>query len=577
MQPFSLLPAPGSDQTDEWIKLGTEAQLQGNFPKAETFYRSALRISPNNTIAIHNLAILQACTANLNDALLSMEKAVLFDDKEPVMYANQALICLESDRIDEGVDAATKAMTLAIDFPVPSTDPNADQLKTAGYVNARLAYAMVSASAGHPEQGYLPYMQMLKVDPKHPAAGPNSCFVTSLMPIGPKDLIEPRKQWYLTNRVQRPRWPHKNDRNPDRILRIGYVGGDFKSHSAAMMFSNVILNHDRSEVEVFLYSSLPTDPEKDDMSAWFRKASATWREISGKSDDDVEAMIEEDAIDILVDLAGHTNGGRLGVFCRKPAPIQVTAWGFAHGTGIPEIDVFFADPVAVPQEERQYFAERIYDLPCIVTYRPPTDYQIKPSSSAPYYQNDYITFGTFTRFEKLSDECLAAYREILLRVPDSKMLFKDHAYKRPYSIRRVLAAMKDIDPKRLMFAGSSSHPEHLLAYQTVDILLDTWPHGCGVVTLESLYSGVPILTRYGTQPSGRTAASVLTSIGRKDWIAKDDEHFVENVVAWANRPHELAKARKTLREEFVSSPVVFGYCSAVEKAYRTLWKEWCGK
>lgn len=573
MQPYSILPAGGVDQADEWIRLGTEAQISGNLPKAEGFYRSALRLSPSNVTALHNLAILQACSNNLNEALLTMERATLFEhDHHPVIFANQALICLEADRIDEGIKAAVKAMSLAQTLE----DPAADPVKSAGYLNARLAFAMMSATAGHPDKAYPAYMEMLTLDPKHPSAGPNSCFVTSLMPIGPKELIEPRRKWYEANRLKRPQWPHKRNKDPNRLLKVGYVGGDFKSHSAAMMFANVLLNHDRSQVEPYLYSSLPTDPEKDDATARFH-AAGTWREISAKNDDDAEAMIDADEIDILVDLAGHTNGGRLGLFCRKPAPIQVTAWGFAHGTGVPEIDVFFADPIAVPADERQYFAERIVDLPCIVTYRAPTEYQLKPSSPAPFYQNEYITFGTFTRFEKLSDSCLATFKKILEGVPDSRFYFKDHAFKRPYSVRRILKAFDGIDPKRLIFAGSSSHPEHMMEYHKVDAILDVFPHGAGVVSLETLYCGVPLLTMYGTQPSGRTASSVLTAIGRKDWIARSEKEYVDNAIGWANRPHELAKARKTLRDELLSSPVISGYCSAVEKAYRTLWKEWCEK
>jgi len=572
-QPFSLLPATGSEQADEWIRLGTESQLNGNFPKAETFYRSALRLSPNNVTAIHNLSILQACQNNLNESLLTMERAVLFDDSNPVIYANQALICLEADRIDEAAFAAIRGAELSPEKPV---DAAADPLKTAGYVNSRLSLAMVAAATGHPENAFKPYMEILEVDPLHPAAGPNSCFVTSLMPIGPKELLPPRLRWYQAHKVNRPRWPHRNDKNPDRILRVGYVGGDFKSHSAAMMFSNVVLNHDRSVVEPILYSSLPTDESKDEVTARF-KAAATWRDIAGKSDDDVEAMIDADAIDILVDLAAHTNGGRLSVFCRKPAPIQITAWGFAHGSGVPEMDVFFADPVAVPESERQYFVERIVDLPCIVTYRPPTEYQIKTASQTPYFQNEYVTFGSFTRFEKLSDSCLNTFRRILEGVPNSRLHFKDHALKRPFSIRRILKTMEGIDRSRLLFSGSTSHPEHMLEYQKVDIMLDPYPHGAGVVSLETLYSGVPLLTMYGTQPSGRTASSVLTAIGRKDWIAKSEDEYVENAINWANRPHELAKARKTLRDELLSSPVIAGYAGEVEKAYRMLWKEWCAK
>jgi predicted O-linked N-acetylglucosamine transferase (SPINDLY family) len=302
-------------------------------------------------------------------------------------------------------------------------------------------------------------------------------------------------------------------------------------------------------------------------------ACGTWRDIAAKSDDEAEEMIRADKIDILVDLAGHTNGGRLTLFTRKPAPIQVTGWGFAHGTGLPEIDYFMADPVAVPKHERQHFAEAICDVPCVVAYDPPHEYGLKGVSRLPYHENQHITFGSYARYEKMSAACLATFQEILKAVPNSQIQFKDHAFRRPYSIRRVLAAMPEIDPKRVRFSISTSHQEHLLAYQQADIALDPFPHGGGMVCLETLYMGVPIITLYGTQPSGRSGASVLTQMAKQDWIGFSREEYVEKAVKLAGDVEQLTSVRKVLQAEFLASPVIAGYRDAVEKAYLRMFDE----
>src|SRR6185295_15122639 len=123
------------------------------------------------------------------------------------------------------------------------------------------------------------------------------------------------------------------------------------------------------------------DPVADLRSKRFKDVMGDrLKDITALNDEQAEAMIRQDQIDILVDLAGHTNGGRLNLFTRKVAPIQVSAWGFAHGTGCPDIDYFFADPVAVPPEDREHYAEQIYDLPCIVTYDAPHEYNLKGTS-----------------------------------------------------------------------------------------------------------------------------------------------------------------------------------------------------
>jgi predicted O-linked N-acetylglucosamine transferase (SPINDLY family) len=161
------------------------------------------------------------------------------------------------------------------------------------------------------------------------------------------------------------------------------------------------------------------------------------------------------------------------------------------------------------------------------------------------------------------------------RVPDARLEFKDHGFRRPYSIRRVQAAMPDIAPERLLFSIATSHQEHMQTYQQADIILDPFPHTGGVVGMEQIYMGLPIVTLYGTQAAGRTTSAVLTAMGRKDWIARTPEEYVECAVKLTKDIPALAAVRKVLRDELLASPVVAGYPQAVERAYREMWRTWC--
>ena len=576
-QPYVISPSFGSDPADEWIRLGVECQMAGKLPDADRHYRQALRLDPRHAIATQNLAVLLAQQNQLNEALLTIERAALFDGDTSIIHVNRAFMCLEADRIDEALDAARHSVAIS---PKDKVTPEAQQ----SYLASRLALAMISATAGNPETAIPLYNELLERDPKHVPAGVNACFVQTLVDASAKELLDQRRKWARAHRPFDKPAPHDNNRDPNRCLRVGYVGGDFKRHSASMIFGAVLLHHDPANVDMYLYSSLPVDPNADDMTRRFQAAvgnnaliSDKWRDISAMSDEDADKLIRRDKIDILVDLAAHTAGGRLGIFLRKPAPVQVTAWGFAHGTGLDEIDYFIADPVSVPESERQHYAEKILDLPCIVTYLPPEEYGLKGRSPLPYHANDYITFGCYARYEKMSDRCLETFAEILRRVPDSKLQFKDHAFRRPYSIKRVLSFMKDIDPRRLLFSISTNHNDHLLAYQQADLCLAPFPHASGCVGLETVYMGVPIVTLLGTQPGGRTTAAVLTSIGHPEWVAKTPVEYVDVAVRMANDVPALGKIRKTLRDEFLASPVVKGYREAVEAKYREIWKEWCAK
>lgn len=559
MYPYQIAPAQGSDPADEWHRLGVEAQVSGNLPLAQQRYQQALRLDPRHALATQNLAIVFAQSNLLNEALLTIERASMMDGVHGVIKTNWSLMALNSDRIEDALSAAREAVRLAPDD-----------------TNAWMVLAMALTSAGMSQEAVPIYNRILDKEPSHVVAGPNACFIQTLTSASPEELLAQRKRWHSANGWKNKIESHKNLMEPNRVLRVGYVGGDFKSHSASFIFGRVVLHHSPA-VETYLYSTLPVDENADQRTKAFKaKVGANWRDIAAMNDEDADALIRRDKIDILVDLAGHTNGGRLPLFTRKPAPVQVTAWGFAHGTGCPEIDWFFADPIAVRAEERQHYAERIYDLPCIVTMEPPLEHGLKTVSQAPVRRNGFITFGVYARFEKMSDECIQTFAEILRRVPDSKIEFKDNAYRRPYSIRRITNLMTGIAPERLLFSLATSHRDHMLAYQQADICLDPFPHGGGVVSLEQLYMGVPLVTLYGSQPSGRSGSSILANMGRHDWIGRTPAEYVEVAVRLAEDP-STAKHRLTLSDELMKSPVVEGYVEAVEAAYRTIWQEYCAR
>jgi len=119
-------------------------------------------------------------------------------------------------------------------------------------------------------------------------------------------------------------------------------------------------------------------------------------------------MIRQDEIDILVDLSGHSGGNRLLVFARKPAPIQITAWGYATGTGMRAMDVFFTDPVMVPPQDKQYFTEEVRYLPSVVGAFSLESYP--DVNELPALSDGIITFGSFNRLEKNSQETYGVWR-----------------------------------------------------------------------------------------------------------------------------------------------------------------------
>lgn len=569
-QPFVLLPP--LDPTlvfSEWLAVAIESHQLGRYPDAERQLRHALTLDPQSARAYNNLACAYAAGANYKEALLAVEQATMLSDayrwgraeqdtegrkEHAVALCNWALIALDLEQIELAVE---KAQAAVLAHPC---------------VQTHMTLALCCPPAGTPERAIPLYNAVLDEDPKHYVAAMNACFVQTLIPTTPEVLVKQRRRFHEGQRqVGSGQRYHKLSVN-GKPIRVGYVSGDYRRHSANSIFGGVVLRHS-PRVEPYFYSTQPVDVLADPVSKKYKDhvGDRGWRDLVGVADDQAEEMIRKDKVDILVDLSGHTGGGRLGLFTRKPAPIQVTAWGFAHGTGCPEVDYFFADPIAIPPDERQHYTETIVDLPCVVTFDPP-EYALSGVSPSPSVKNGHVTFGCFSRYEKLSTAYLATCQEILLAVAGSRMEFKDNAFRQPHAVKRVLAIMDQVDPRRLSFRVGSSQRDHMLSYQQCDLILDPFPHSGGTCCLEQLWMGVPMVTLYGTQAAGRTASSVLTAIGRDTLIAKTRDEYLSLAVNLSDSV-TVALARKTLRQELLESPVVKGYAAAVEEAYVNLIQE----
>jgi predicted O-linked N-acetylglucosamine transferase (SPINDLY family) len=306
----------------------------------------------------------------------------------------------------------------------------------------------------------------------------------------------------------------------------------------------------------------------------FREVADRWRSTLQWSDDQLVDCIRADKVDILIDLSGHTDGNRLRAFARKPAPIQVTAWGHGTGTGLPTIDYLFSDPVSIPKEARYLFAEQIYDLPCAIMLEAPRA-ELR-SSEPPVMSNGYLTYGVINRVSKFSDAAVGLWARILRSDVTSRLLLKDRIID-DAAIQTMLLerfASHGIAPDRICLMGSTSREEHLATYRKVDICLDPFPNGGGVSTWEALHMGVPVVAKLGNGLAARIAGAILSAIGMTDWVAADDDRYME--IALRPTPDHLRKIRHDLPDLIDRRCGPATYSRAVEEAYETMWKKYSG-
>ncbi len=269
-------------------------------------------------------------------------------------------------------------------------------------------------------------------------------------------------------------------------------------------------------------------------------------------------------------------GSRLPTFARKPAPIQVTAWGHALGTGLSTMDYFFADPVSVPPEDHRDFVEEVAYLPALFCYQPPSE-AILPGP-LPSLEREEFTFGYFNRFQKISDELIALWARIFGRLPHARLLLKAAGLERPdvselVRNRLVHAGMNE---HRLEFIGWTPREQQLALHRRVDLNLDPFPHAGGTSTAESFWMGVPVVTRIGRGILERQGASFSLAVGLDEFVARNADEYVDCAVNWTHRRPELARIRGELRQRLLSSPLgdAPSYVRAVEAWYREMWLRW---
>jgi len=368
-----------------------------------------------------------------------------------------------------------------------------------------------------------------------------------------KHLLSAHRRWDAL--YAKPLMPAQGPKPKDRtteLLRIGIVSSDLGHHPTAFLVLPALERLDRSACELIFYSDRLQD---DEYATRFRAASSGWRTIFGHSDEQVAALIERDNIDVLIDLMGHT-GRRMLLFARKPAPLQITWFGYVGTTGMTAIDCLLADNFHVGEGEDRWYSEQILRMPNgYACYGPP---RYAPDvGPLPALHSGHVTFGCFNSTPKLSVLIRTAWAEILRRVPTARLLLKSGGLNDPklQDNLRGWFADQGVSTDRIEFEGWSPHSELLAAYNRVDIALDTLPYSGGLTTCEALWMGVPVITSHGETFAGRHSTSHLSNAGYRQFIATDLRHYVDLAVAWTERLEDLAQLRASMRDQVTRSPL----------------------
>jgi predicted O-linked N-acetylglucosamine transferase (SPINDLY family) len=368
--------------------------------------------------------------------------------------------------------------------------------------------------------------------------------------------------------------PHRNRRDPDRRLRIGYLSPDFVEHPCARIGLPIIRSHDRDGFEVFCYADLQ---RPDAMTQRVRAAADGWRDITRLTDQQAAEAIREDGIDVLIDLAGHMGRSRLAIFARKPAPVQMQLT-FPGTTGLATMDYRITDGLSDPPGiGEQQHTERLIRLPCAWCYDPG---DLPPVGPLPALRrNGAVTFGCLNRPMKITAAAVEAWSAILRGLPGSRMLLLSGTTNGRNEHLAALLLKHGLDERRVRLVARVPRARYLELFNEIDIALDPFPYNGEATTLDGLWTGVPLITLVGDSCVSRRGMGHLTHIGLEELIARDTAHYAQRAVELGQNVQRLAALRASLRERMRASPAgnTLAYTRELEAAVRQAWIGWCGR
>ncbi|WP_428488231.1 tetratricopeptide repeat protein [Rhodopila sp.] len=368
-----------------------------------------------------------------------------------------------------------------------------------------------------------------------------------------------------------------NSPDPDRKLVVGLLSGSFRSHPVGWLTVAGIetLDPERFDLVCLTQNTTLEDP----ITCRFRAVARDWLRVDTMNDAALVATARERGLDILIDLGGYGDSGRMPACAHRLAPVQIKWVGMQnHSTGLPEIDWFMTDRWETPPGFEPLYTERLLRLADgYVCYSPPP--YAPDVGPLPALANGYVTFGCFNNLAKITPRVIETWSVILHRIPSARLVLKTHQFGDEPTADRVLAAFAahGINPERIELRGSSGHRRFMGEYGGIDMVLDPFPYSGGLTTCEALWMGVPTITLPTELFAARHSASHLSNAGLADWLAGSVADYIEMAVARAADLPALAALRAGLREQVRRSPLCdaprFG--RSLGTALRHAWRAWC--
>ncbi|ARP81414.1 hypothetical protein CAL12_11785 [Bordetella genomosp. 8] len=546
-----------------WVLLAQVETQCSNDPVARKHFEHAISLDDKLAGAHHGLADVFWRMNNSHEGLKHINRSLELNPNSLAAIWTKAQLLVGTFRFEEAI---------ALQEELIRRDPQARYSHMTNLASTKRDLGLLNESEET-------YREAIKLSPKHNASA-FSNWLTLLHYMPEKtaeEILEACKQWaayYPPNKdVKRP---VPADRSPSRKLRIGMFSDGFRQHPVGAMTTTALEQLSQHGIELYLYTTTST---VDHITKRLQAVAAKWTPIMQVGDDALAEIFREDAIDILIDLAGYNAGTHMRTMTLEPAPILVK-WvgGLINTTGLETIDYLITDSVESPPGSDHMYTEKLIRMPDdYICYVPPP--RLPEVGPLPASKHGYVTFGCFNNPTKINDVLLTRWAELMQAVPGSHLFLKGAGYGTESMRKRIqdFMAGHGIEADRLRMEGQSPHYQLFECYNDVDVALDPWPYSGGLTTCEALLMGVPVVTLPGPTFAGRHSATHLANVNMPELVVKDWDEYRARCVGLVSDLDSLATIRRHLRQILLESPVCNAprFAGHLATAFRAIWQRYC--
>lgn len=557
--------------------------------EALTSYDHALALQPDNFEAQINRGVVLLDQKRWNEALTGFDYALIVKPDSSYAHGNRGIALQNLNRLEEALTSYAQSLAINPDNAEANNSQGHLLHKLNRNVEAMMHYAR--AMALKPAMPYVPGLWYLSK--MHCCDWKNlkeDCARIVSAVERDEDVTDPLAFLVIphTSSLQQrcarlysrhnypvsdfPLW-HGEHYAHERI-KVGYFSADFRDHPVSHLLAHLIECHDRSKFEIIGFSLGP--PTQDVWRQRLEKAFDRFFDVSVQPDREIAALARELEIDIAIDLNGHTQYSRTGVFAFRPAPVQVNYLGFPGTLGSDIMDYLIADPILIPPEQKQYYDEKIAYLPHTYMVNDPT----KPISDQSFSRaelglpDDAFVFCSFNNYYKITPDLFDVWMRLLKEIEDSVLWLSTG---NPAALKNLCAEAENrgISSGRLVFAPRMSNlADHLARHRQADLFLDTFSYNAHTTASDALWAGLPVLTCMGDTFPSRVAASLLNAVGLPELITHSHDEYESRALELAIQKNQLAGIRQKLAGNRTTQPLfdTGRFARHIEKAYTKMYE-----